>query len=159
MRRRPTEHGLAAPVVVTLTGLLVVLTVLAGVLGRLVVDQRRASSAADLAAGMYTYTGILTALFQRERTGRGAAFEVSLLEALGEWMGFPAYFTGYGGSQPPRTGASHAAIAPYGPFEAGDGKVTVRDRDSLSQDRVAIDDLPQTLAGRLAAPWTSPKLA
>ena len=80
-------------------------------------------SAADIAAGMYTYTGILTALFQRERTGEGAAFEVSLLEALGEWMGFPAYFTTYGGSQPPRTGASHAAIAPYGPFEAGDGKV------------------------------------
>ncbi|MGI8909094.1 MAG: CaiB/BaiF CoA transferase family protein [Rubrobacteraceae bacterium] len=79
-------------------------------------------SAADIAAGMYAYTGILTALFQRERTGEGAAFEVSLLEALGEWMGFPAYFTGYGGKQPPRTGASHAAIAPYGPFEAGDGK-------------------------------------
>ncbi len=80
-------------------------------------------SAADIAAGMYAYTGILTALFQRERNGEGAAFEVSLLEALGEWMGFPAYFTEYGGKQPPRTGASHAAIAPYGPFEAGDGKV------------------------------------
>ncbi len=79
-------------------------------------------SAADIAAGMYAYTGILTALYVRERTGEGAAFEVSLLEALGEWMGFPAYFTGYGGSQPPRTGARHAAIAPYGPFEAGDGK-------------------------------------
>ena len=79
-------------------------------------------SAADIAAGMYAYTGVLTALFQRERTGEGTAFEVSLLEALGEWMGFPAYFTGYGGRQPPRTGASHAAIAPYGPFEAGDGK-------------------------------------
>ena len=80
-------------------------------------------SAADIAAGMYAYTGILTALYMRERTGEGAAFEVSLLEALGEWMGFPAYFTSYGGSQPPRTGASHAAIAPYGPFEAGDGRV------------------------------------
>jgi itaconate CoA-transferase len=80
-------------------------------------------SAADIAAGMYAYTGILTALYMRERTGEGAAFEVSLLEALGEWMGFPAYFTAYGGSQPPRTGASHAAIAPYGPFEAGDGRV------------------------------------
>jgi itaconate CoA-transferase len=80
-------------------------------------------SAADIAAGMYAYTGILTTLYMRERTGEGAAFEVSLLEALGEWMGFPAYFTSYGGSQPPRTGASHAAIAPYGPFEAGDGRV------------------------------------
>jgi crotonobetainyl-CoA:carnitine CoA-transferase CaiB-like acyl-CoA transferase len=79
-------------------------------------------SAADIAAGMYAYTGILTALYTRERTGEGAAFEVSLLEALGEWMGFPAYFTAGSGSQPPRTGARHAAIAPYGPFEAGDGK-------------------------------------
>src|ERR687894_581390 len=76
-------------------------------------------SAADIAAGMYAYSGILTALFHRERTGEGAAFEVSLLEALGEWMGFPAYFTSYGGKQPPRTGASHAAIAPYGPFACG----------------------------------------
>ena len=80
-------------------------------------------SAADIAAGMYAYSGILTALYHRERTGEGATLEVSMLEALGEWMGFPAYFTAYGGKQPPRTGASHAAIAPYGPFEAGDGVV------------------------------------
>jgi itaconate CoA-transferase len=79
-------------------------------------------SIADIACGMYAYTGILTALYVRERTGEGVAFEVSLFEALGEWMGFPAYFTAYGGKQPPRTGASHAAIAPYGPFAAGDGK-------------------------------------
>jgi crotonobetainyl-CoA:carnitine CoA-transferase CaiB-like acyl-CoA transferase len=80
-------------------------------------------SAADIAAGMYAYSGILTALYHRERTGEGATLEVSMLEALGEWMGFPAYFTAYGGKQPPRTGARHAAIAPYGPFEAGDGVV------------------------------------
>jgi itaconate CoA-transferase len=79
-------------------------------------------SIADIAAGMYAYSSILAALFRRERTGAGATIEVSLLEALGEWMGFPAYFTAYGGRQPPRTGAKHAAIAPYGPFEAGDGK-------------------------------------
>lgn len=79
-------------------------------------------SAADIAAGMYAYSGILGALYSRERTGEGAALEISMLEALGEWMGFPAYFTAYGGSQPPRTGASHAAIAPYGPFVCGDGK-------------------------------------
>ena len=79
-------------------------------------------SIADIACGMYAYTGILTALYMREKTGEGAAFEVSLFEALGEWMGFPAYFTAYGGKQPPRTGASHAAIAPYGPFVTGDGK-------------------------------------
>jgi itaconate CoA-transferase len=79
-------------------------------------------SIADIACGMYAYTGILTALYTREKTGEGVVFEVSLFEALGEWMGFPAYFTAYGGKQPPRTGASHAAIAPYGPFTAGDGK-------------------------------------
>ena len=72
-------------------------------------------SVADIAAGMYAYSGILSALLRRERTGEGATLEVSMLEALGEWMGFPAYFAGYGGEEPTRTGASHTAIAPYGP--------------------------------------------
>ena len=80
-------------------------------------------SVADIAAGMYAYSGVLSALFRRERTGEGAAVEVSMLEALGEWMGFPAYFAGYGGEEPKRSGASHAAIAPYGPFACGDGEV------------------------------------
>jgi itaconate CoA-transferase len=80
-------------------------------------------SAADIAAGMYAYSGILSALFRRERTGEGATLEVSMLEALGEWMGFPAYFAGYGGEEPRRSGASHASIAPYGPFGCGDGEV------------------------------------
>jgi len=80
-------------------------------------------SIADIACGMYAYSGILAALLRRGRTGEGAALEVSLFEALAEWMGFPAYYAMYGGEEPPRTGASHAAIAPYGPFECGDGKV------------------------------------
>jgi itaconate CoA-transferase len=80
-------------------------------------------SIADIACGMYAYSGILAALLRRGRTGEGAAIEVSLFEALAEWMGFPAYFTMYGGKEPPRSGASHAAIAPYGPFECGDGGV------------------------------------
>ncbi|MAW33155.1 MAG: carnitine dehydratase [Proteobacteria bacterium] len=79
-------------------------------------------SIADIAAGMYSYSGILTALYQKERNGKGSILEVSMLEALGEWMGFPAYFTHYGGDAPPRTGASHATIFPYGPFLAGDKK-------------------------------------
>ena len=79
-------------------------------------------SIADIAAGMYGFTGILTALYRREKTNRGAAFDVSMFEALGEWMGYPAYFTAYGGKAPPRTGAGHATIHPYGPFAAGDGK-------------------------------------
>jgi itaconate CoA-transferase len=78
-------------------------------------------SVADIAAGMYAFSGILTALYQRERSGRGTGFEVSLFDALAEWMGAPAYYTQYGGSSPRRTGASHASIAPYGPFPAGDG--------------------------------------
>jgi itaconate CoA-transferase len=79
-------------------------------------------SIADIACGMYAYSGILAALFRRERTGEGATIEVSLFEALAEWMGFPAYYALYGGKEPPRTGASHAAIAPYGPFECSDGE-------------------------------------
>jgi itaconate CoA-transferase len=79
-------------------------------------------SIADISAGMYAFTGILTALYQRERTGQGTVLEVSLFEALGEWMGYPAYYAAYGDIPPPRTGASHATIAPYGPFRAGDGK-------------------------------------
>ena len=80
-------------------------------------------SVADIAAGMYAYSGVLSALLRRERTGEGATIEVSMLESLGEWMGFPAYFAGYGGEEPRRSGASHAAIAPYGPFSCADGEV------------------------------------
>lgn len=80
-------------------------------------------SVADIAGGMYAYSGILTALLMRARTGEGVALEVSLFDSLGEWMGYPAYYTAYGGSAPPRTGASHAAIAPYGPWTSGDNVV------------------------------------
>ena len=80
-------------------------------------------SAADIAAGMYAYSGILAALLRREKTGEGATLDISMLEALGEWMGFPAYFARYGSEEPKRSGASHAAIAPYGPFECGDGEI------------------------------------
>ena len=79
-------------------------------------------SVADIAAGMYAYSGVLTALYTRATTGRAPAVEVSLFEALAEWMSQPAYYTRYGGTQPPRIGAQHATIAPYGPFTASDGK-------------------------------------
>ena len=78
---------------------------------------------ADIAAGLYAYSGILAALLRRERAGEGAAIEVSLFEALAEWMGFLAYYAMYGDREPPRSGARHASIAPYGPFECGDGEV------------------------------------
>ena len=79
-------------------------------------------SIADIAAAMYAFSGILAALLRRERTGDGAVVDVSLFDSLAEWMGFPAYYAGYGGEPPPRTGARHAAIAPYGPYPSGDGK-------------------------------------
>jgi itaconate CoA-transferase len=77
---------------------------------------------ADIAAGMYAFSGILAALYQREHTGRGQYVAVSLFEALAEWVGFPMYYTMYGGTQPKRAGLAHAAIAPYGPYRAGDGE-------------------------------------
>jgi itaconate CoA-transferase len=70
---------------------------------------------------MYAFSSILAALVRRGRNGEGATIEVTMLEALGEWMGFPAYFAAYGGAPPPRSGAYHATIVPYGPFRAGDG--------------------------------------
>ncbi len=79
-------------------------------------------SVADIAAGMYAYSGILTALLSRSQTGVGASIEVSLFDALAEWMGFATYYTTYGGSPPARSGANHASIAPYGPFTGGDGR-------------------------------------
>jgi itaconate CoA-transferase len=76
---------------------------------------------ADIAAGMYAFSSILAALLRRARSGEGATIHVTMFEALGEWMGFPAYFSAYGGEPPPRSGAHHATIVPYGPFQAGDG--------------------------------------
>lgn len=78
-------------------------------------------SIADIAAGMYAYTSVLAALMQRGKTGKGSHIDVSMLEALGEWMGFPMYYAFQGASQPVRSAASHATIYPYGPFPAGDG--------------------------------------
>ncbi|MFJ4716543.1 CaiB/BaiF CoA transferase family protein [Streptomyces sp. NPDC088785] len=83
---------------------------------------RTGVSVADIAAGMYAYTGILTALLTRATTGVARAVEVSLFEALAEWMSQPAYYTRHGGTQPPRIGTRHATIAPYGAYPAADGK-------------------------------------
>jgi itaconate CoA-transferase len=80
------------------------------------------NSIADIAAGMYAYTNILAALLQRGKTGKGSAIDVSMLESLTEWMSFPMYYAYKGAQPPPRNGASHATIYPYGPFKAGDGK-------------------------------------
>ena len=78
-------------------------------------------SIADIAAGMYAYSSILSALLLRERTGQGSRIDVSMLEGMVEWMGFPMYYAFEGASAPVRAGAAHATIYPYGPFPTGDG--------------------------------------
>lgn len=78
-------------------------------------------SIADIAAGMYAYTGILSALLLRGRTGEGSHLDVSMLESLVEWMNYPMYYAYNGSPPPPRAGAAHATIYPYGPFPIGDG--------------------------------------
>jgi itaconate CoA-transferase len=79
-------------------------------------------SVADIAAGMYAFSSVLAALLRRERTGEGSSLEISLFDSLAEWMSYPVYYA-YGGAPPPRSGARHAVIAPYGPYTAGDGRV------------------------------------
>ena len=83
--------------------------------------SKAGNSIADIASGMYAYTNILAALLRRANTGEGAHIDVSMLEALAEWMGFPMYYAFEGAAPPPRAGASHASIYPYGPFPSGDG--------------------------------------
>ncbi len=83
--------------------------------------SKAGNSVADIAAGMYAYSNILSALLLRNQTGLGSYIDVSMLESLGEWMNFPMYYAYQGATPPVRAGASHASIYPYGPFPAGDG--------------------------------------
>ena len=87
--------------------------------------SKAGNSIADIAAGMYAYTNILAALLQRGKTGKGSVIDISMLESLAEWMSFPLYYAYKGAEPPPRNGASHATIYPYGPFKAGDGKTVM----------------------------------
>ncbi|HEV7915430.1 MAG TPA: CaiB/BaiF CoA-transferase family protein [Albitalea sp.] len=82
-------------------------------------------SIADIAAGMYAYTNILAALMQRGKTGQGCRIDVSMLESMVEWMSYPLYYAFDGAAPPPRAGAAHATIYPYGPFPTGDGKTVM----------------------------------
>ena len=82
-------------------------------------------SIADIAAGTYAFSNVLGALIQRGKTGRGCYIDVSMLESMVEWMSYPLYYAIDGASPPPRAGAAHATIYPYGPFPAGDGKVVM----------------------------------
>jgi itaconate CoA-transferase len=82
-------------------------------------------SIADISAGMYAYSGILTALLARKDSGEGTVVDVALIDTLGEWMSYAAYYTQYGGTPPPRSGASHATIAPYGSYRTCDGAIII----------------------------------
>lgn len=85
--------------------------------------SKAGNSVADIAAGMYAYSSVLAALLQRGKTGKGSHIDVSMLESLAEWMGYPMYYAYEGAAPPPRSAASHATIYPYGPFAANDGTV------------------------------------
>ncbi|MBL8659469.1 MAG: CoA transferase [Rhodospirillales bacterium] len=87
--------------------------------------SKAGNSIADIAAGMYAYTNILAALIQRGQTGKGCKIDLSLFEAMVEWMGYPMYYAFDGAPPPPRSGGTHATISPYGPFAAGDGRVVM----------------------------------
>jgi len=100
-------------------------------------------SIADIAAGMYAYTNILAALLHRRNTGQGRHIDVSMLESLAEWMGYPLYYAFEGAQPPPRTGASHATIYPYGPFPAGDGKIVMLGLQNEREWRVFCDKVLQ----------------
>ncbi len=99
---------------------------------------------ADTSTGMYIVNGVLMALFNRERTGKGMAFEVSLFDSMTEWMSYPAYYTDGAGKPLTRTGTRHATIAPYGPFRAGDGGVVFfgiqNEREWLALCEEVLDD-------------------
>lgn len=100
-------------------------------------------SIADIASGMYAYTGVLSALLNLAKTGKGDVIEVSMLEALSEWMQQPELYARYGGAQQPRAGASHATIAPYGPFETSDGVVFLgiqNEREWLAFCEIVLGD-------------------
>ena len=120
------------------------------------------ASIADIAAGMYAYSNILAALIERGRTGRGRRIDVSMLESMVEWMGFPMYYAFDGAAPPPRAGAAHATIYPYGPFPTGDGKTVMlgiqNEREwpafcakVLGQPELATDPRFSTNPRRLAA--------
>jgi itaconate CoA-transferase len=110
-------------------------------------------SVADIAGGMYAYSGILSALLQRERTGRGSTVMVSLFDALTEWMSFPLQWARLTGNAPARTGARHAAIVPYGAYLTADGQeVMLAVQNEAEWARLCGDvlDLPDMLDGRFA---------
>ena len=105
--------------------------------------SKAGNSVADIAAGMYAYSNILSALLLRQQTGLGSHIDVSMLEALGEWMGFPMYYAYQGAEPPKRAGASHASIYPYGPFPAGDGGTVMLGLQNEREWKIFCDQVLQ----------------
>lgn len=93
------------------------------------------NSIADIAAGMYAYSNILAALIERGKTGKGRRIEVSMLEAMAEWMSYPLYYSIDDQPPPARTGAAHATIYPYGPFKVGAGETAATVMLGLQNER------------------------
>lgn len=102
-----------------------------------------AISIADIAAGMYAYTNILSALLQRGKDGQGCRIDISMLESMVEWMNFPMYYAFGGAPGPVPSGASHASIYPYGPFEASDGQVMLGIQNEREWVKFCSDVLQQ----------------
>ncbi len=100
-------------------------------------------SVADIAAGMYAHTAILAALMQRGKTGLGSRIDISMLESMVEWMGYPLYYAFDGAPPPPRAGAAHATIYPYGPFPAGDGGTVILGVQNEREWRLFCDKVLQ----------------
>jgi crotonobetainyl-CoA:carnitine CoA-transferase CaiB-like acyl-CoA transferase len=110
------------------------------------VPSKAGCSIADIAAGMYAYTSILSALLLRGSTGEGSHIDVSMLESMAEWMSYPMYYAWDGAPPPPRTGASHASIYPYGPFPVGDGGTVMLGLQNEREWRVFCEQVLQTPA-------------
>lgn len=100
-------------------------------------------SIADISAGMYAYSNILAALIERGKTGKGRHIDVSMLEAMAEWMSYPLYYAFDGATPPARTGAAHATIYPYGPFTAGDGNTVILGLQNEREWQVFCSDVLQ----------------
>jgi itaconate CoA-transferase len=115
-------------------------------------------SIADIAAGMYAYSNILAAIIKRGRDGVGSHIDLSMLEALTEWMNFPMYYAYQGASPPVRSGAEHATIYPYGPFAAGDGNTVMLGLQNEREWKVFCESVLQNPALTLDARFASNKL-
>ena len=116
---------------------------LTSITGTTDVPSRVGISIADIAAGMYAYSAVLTALLARKDSGDGSTLDISLFDALAEWMSFPAYHTAYSGAPLPRSGPNHPSIAPYGPFRTADGQVFLAVQNAREWVRFCADVLQQ----------------